>query len=391
MTAVTLRRAAGTPQQVIDPWVALPALALLGLGLVLVASASMPTATKELGDAFYYVERQSVYALLGLIAAAVGLSTPLKVWEHSGSLLLLFGLALLVVVLVPGIGVVVNGSRRWLDLGPLNLQASEAARVCMLIYLAGYLTRRQEELATRFSGFARPMLILAVMCGLLLAEPDFGAATVLAGACLAMLFMGGARWRDFLVFVGLGLAAFALLALSSPYRLERLTTFLNPWADPFDSGFQLTQALIAIGRGGWFGVGLGEGIQKLFYLPESHTDFVFAVLAEELGLVGALVVIALYMLLVLRAFHIGRRAAGNGQLFGAWLAFGIGTWLGLQAFINLGVNMGLLPTKGLTLPLVSAGGSSVLATCASLGLLLRVARETQGGVAGWRTRGGGEE
>lgn len=386
MNGATVKSRNGLPAFPLDPWVALPAIALLSLGLVMVASASMPTAARELGNPFYYVERQAVYALLGLIAVAIGVGVPLKFWERSSGLLLLLGFVLLLVVLIPGLGIMANGSRRWLNVGPLTLQASEVARLCMFVYMAAYLARRQKEVETSFSAFARPMFLLAVMCLLLLAEPDFGAAAVLSGACLVVLFMGGARWRDFLLFVGAGLAIFATLALTSPYRMERLTGFMNPWADPFDSGFQLTQSLMAIGRGGWFGVGLGEGIQKLFYLPEAHTDFVFAVLAEELGLLGSLIVIALFLVLVLRAFHIGKQAAGNGHLFGAYLAFGIGTWLGLQAFINLGVNMGLLPTKGLTLPLLSSGGSSLLSTCAALGLLLRVVIETPGGVSGWRTR-----
>lgn len=386
MNATTLKRDAGTPPVLLDPWLTGTAAALLGLGLVLVASASVSVAEKDFGNAFHYVERQAVYAVLGLIAAGIGVATPLKAWERTGTLLLLLGVTLLVLVLMPGFGVEVNGSRRWLDFGLLRLQASEVARLCVFLYLAGYLVRRREQVETSFSGFAKPMVLLVVIGLLLLAEPDFGAAIVLLGAALAMLFVGGVRWRDFLLCIGLALSAFAGLALSSPYRIERLTAFLNPWADPFNSGFQLTQSLIAIGRGEWFGVGLGAGIQKLFYLPEAHTDFVFAVLAEELGLFGSLSVIALYGLLVWRAFFIARQAAGNGQLFGAYLAYGIGAWLGIQAFINIGVNMGLLPTKGLTLPLVSAGGSSLLVTCAAIGLLLRVAREARGGVTGWRTR-----
>lgn len=382
----TDRIAAGRAPELFDSWVLIPAVALLCFGLVLVASASISVADRELGDAFYYVERQVVYAVLGLMAAAVAFSTPLKLWEKLGTVFLLLGMALLVLVLIPGIGVEVNGSRRWLDLVITRLQVSEAVRLCVFIYLAGYLVRRREQVEQQFSGFAKPMALLALVCCLLLAEPDFGAASVLLGAVLIMLFMAGARWRDFLLFFVLAGLAFVALAWSSPYRMQRLTAFLNPWADPFDSGFQLTQALIAIGRGQWFGVGLGEGIQKLFYLPEAHTDFVFAVMAEELGLFGVLAVIGLYATLVWRAFYVMRQAAGNGQLFGAYLACGIGAWLGLQVFINIGVNMGLLPTKGLTLPLISAGGSSLIATCAALGLLLRVAREAQAGVSGWRTR-----
>jgi len=382
------RPAAGaSAPQAIDMPLALLTLALVCFGLVLVASASMPIADRQFGNPFYYVEHQAVFAVLGLLAAAVAASIPLALWERSGSLILLLGLGLLLIVLIPGVGVVVNGSRRWLDLGPFRLQVSEVARICVFVFMAGYLVRRREELESRFSGFAKPMLLLALTGVLLLAEPDFGAASVLLGSTLIMMFLGGARWRDFLLFIGVAALALAALAISSPYRLERLTAFLNPWQDPYDSGFQLTQSLIAIGRGHWTGVGLGEGVQKLFYLPEAHTDFVFAVLAEELGLFGSLVLVGLYVMFILRGFAIARRAAENSRLFGAYLAYGITSWIGLQAFINIAVNMGLLPTKGLTLPLISAGGSSLITTCGAIGLLLRVARENRaGGMPGWRTR-----
>ncbi|HWP94818.1 MAG TPA: putative lipid II flippase FtsW [Gammaproteobacteria bacterium] len=360
-----------------DPWLVITGGTLLGLGLVMVASASMMIAERAHGDTFYYLERQVIYAAVGCLGALVMSFIPLRLWERFSTPLLLAAFALLVAVLIPGVGREVNGSTRWLVLGPLRLQASEPARLFIFLFVAGYLVRRREEVETTFKGLAKPMALTAVAALLLLAEPDFGAATVLVAGVLAMLFVGGARVRDFSVLLIGAIAVFAVLALTSPYRMARLTAFLDPWADPFDSGFQLTQSLIAIGRGGWLGVGLGEGVQKLFYLPEAHTDFVFAVLAEELGLLGSLAVIALYTALVWRAFVLGRQAAATGQLFGAYLAIGIGTWLGLQAFLNIGVNMGLLPTKGLTLPLLSSGGSSLLATCAALGLLLRVAREVE--------------
>jgi cell division protein FtsW len=290
-------------------------------------------------------------------------------------LLLLAGVALLAVVLVPGVGYEVNGSTRWLRIGIINLQVSEPARLCLLLYLAGYLVRRNKSLREEFGGFLRPMLLLSLACGLLLAEPDFGAAIVLLATALAMLFVAGARLRDFCLFFGVTVIAMAVLAVTSPYRLQRLTGFLDPWSDPFNSGFQLTQSLIAIGRGEWFGVGLGNGVQKLFYLPEAHTDFVFAVFAEEFGLAGSVVLIGLFLALLWRIFHLAMRAARSERFFEAYFAVGIGTWLGLQAFINIGVNMGLLPTKGLPLPLVSYGRSSLIITMISIGLLLRIHHE----------------
>jgi len=287
------------------------------------------------------------------------------------------GLALLVLVLVPGIGHEVNGARRWVRLGFMNFQVSELARVLLLTYVASYAVRRADELRSDFAGFVRPVLVLGGAAVLLLAEPDFGAATVLMATGIAVLFLAGARLRHLAVPIVLGVAAMTMLAVTSPYRARRLTAFRNPWEDPFDSGFQLVQSLIAIGRGEWFGVGLGSSVQKLFYLPEAHTDFVFAVLAEEFGFVGVVVVLALFAVLVGRALAVSRNAARAGLQFQSYVAAAIGIWLGLQAFVNIGVNMGLLPTKGLTLPLLSYGGSSMLVTLAWLGVLLRVHHETQ--------------
>jgi cell division protein FtsW len=260
-------------------------------------------------------------------------------------------------------------------IGFMNVQVSEPARLCLLIFVAGHLVRRSKSVREEFLGFLRPMLLLSLACGLLLAEPDFGAAIVLLATALAMLFVAGARLRDFCLFFGVAMISMTALAVTSPYRLQRLTGFLDPWSDPFDSGFQLTQSLIAIGRGQWFGVGLGESVQKLFYLPEAHTDFVFAVFAEESGLLGSFALIALFAVLVWRTFQLGMRAARVERLFEAYLSIGIGTWLGLQAFINIGVNMGLLPTKGLTLPLISYGRSSLIVAMISIGLLLRIYHE----------------
>lgn len=357
-------------------------LLILGLGLVMVASASITLASRLTGNPFYFFERQIAYAGLGLVLAGVVYGVPLAWWERSSLLLLGVALVLLVAVLIPGIGQHVNGSARWIVFGPLRLQVSEPARLLVLVYIAGYIARKRDELAARFSGSLKPMLMVGIAALLLLAEPDFGAAMVLIATSMAMLFFGGARLRDFAVFAVAGMTAFVVLAVASPYRLERITAFLNPWSQPFGSGFQLTNSLIAIGRGGFFGVGLGESIQKLFYLPEAHTDFLFAVLAEELGLLGCLVVIALFLIFTWRAVAIARHAARQAQMFGAYLAFGLGLWIGFQAFINMGVNMGALPTKGLTLPLMSYGGSSLIVVCLAIGLILRVELEARGTRAG---------
>jgi cell division protein FtsW len=359
----------------LDPTLMAIGTTLLLGGLVILASASLSISDSTIGNPFYYVQRQAFAALIGGIGAFICLFVPMHVWQKVSPLMLLLGLALLTVVLVPGVGYTVNGSTRWLRVGFMNVQVSEPARLCLLMFVAGHLVRRNRSLREEFMGFLRPMVVLSLACALLLAEPDFGAAIVLLATALAMLFVAGARIRDFCLFFGVAAIAMAALAITSPYRLQRLTGFLDPWSDPYNSGFQLTQSLIAIGRGQWFGVGLGEGVQKLFYLPEAHTDFVFAVFAEEFGLLGSFALIALFAALVWRIFRLGMRAARTERLFEAYLAVGIGTWLGLQAFINIGVNMGLLPTKGLTLPLISYGRSSLIVAMISLGLLLRIHHE----------------
>ena len=359
----------------LDPVLLTIVMTLLLGGLVILASASITISDNVSGDPFFYVERQLLAAAIGATAGLFCLFIPMRVWQSIGPLLLLVGLALLCVVLIPGVGYEVNGSTRWVRFGAINLQVSEPARLCLLIYLAGYVVRQQKTLRERFAGFLRPMLVLSLACGLLLAEPDFGAAIVLTATALVMLFVAGARIRDFLLFFSVTLVAMVVLAITSPYRMKRLTGFLDPWADPYNSGFQLTQSLIAIGRGEWFGVGLGDGVQKLFYLPEAHTDFVFAVFAEEFGLLGSLILITLFLALLWRIFGLAKRAAAAERYFEAYLAMGLGTWLGLQAFINVGVNMGLLPTKGLTLPLISYGRSSLIVTMAAVGLLLRIHHE----------------
>jgi cell division protein FtsW len=359
----------------IDPVLMTIALVLLLGGLVILASASITVSDDVAGQPFFYLERQMAAAVLGAVAAVFCVFVPMRAWQSLGPMMLLLGIALLAVVLLPGVGYTVNGSTRWLRIGVMNLQVSEPARLCLLIYLAGYLVRQNKVLREKFSGFLRPMLVLSLACGLLLAEPDFGAAIVLLVTFLAMVFVAGARWRDFFLFFGVAVIAMAALALTSAYRLKRLTGFLDPWSDPYNSGFQLTQSLIAIGRGEWFGVGLGDGVQKLFYLPEAHTDFVFAVFAEEFGLLGSMILIGLFSALLWRTFRLAIRAAESERHFEAYLAIGIGTWFGLQAFINVGVNMGLLPTKGLTLPLISYGRSSLIIMMVALALLLRIHHE----------------
>jgi cell division protein FtsW len=359
----------------LDPVLLAIVLTLIACGFVILASASITVADNTSGEPFYYVQRQLLAAVIGLAGAAFCLFVPMSVWRGLGPLMLLAGLALLCVVLVPGIGYEVNGSRRWIRVGVMNLQVSEPARLCLLIYLAGYAVRQQKALRERFAGFLRPMLVLSLASAALLAEPDFGAAIVLLATALVMLFVAGARIRDFVVFFSLAVVAMVMLALTSPYRMKRITAFLDPWADPYNSGFQLTQSLIAIGRGEWFGVGLGDSVQKLFYLPEAHTDFVFAVFAEEFGLLGSAALIALFVALLWRVFNLAFRAVHAERFFEAYLAVGIGTWLGLQAFINIGVNMGLLPTKGLTLPLISYGRSSLIVMLIAVGLLLRIHHE----------------
>jgi cell division protein FtsW len=359
----------------IDPVMLSLVLGIVLLGLVMVTSASISIASQSSGEPFVYLERQLILTLIGAAAAVLVFCVRTEQLERASMPLLIFATALLVIVLVPGLGHSVNGSRRWLRIAGANFQVSELARVIVLIYIASYAVRREAELRSTFKGLARPLGLLTCVGALLLVEPDFGAATVLFASGFALLFLAGARLRYVLGMMLLAAAGFATLAMSSSYRVRRLTTFLDPWADPYNGGFQLTQSLIAIGRGEWFGVGLGASVQKLFYLPEAHTDFLFAVLAEELGLAGVALTLALFLGLIWRSFFIARLASEAGLKFAAYLAAGFGLWLGIQAFINIGVNMGVLPTKGLTLPLMSYGRSSLIVAMAWVGLVLRVYHE----------------
>jgi len=359
----------------LDRALLLPALAIASIGLVMICSASISFADHSYGDAFFYLKRHLLFLLMGAGVAAVFLNVPSRFWFHYGVPLLVLTLLLLVAVLIPGVGRRVNGSQRWIPLGPLNLQVSEIAKFVMILFTAGYLERYQRELRENWRYFAKPIGLLGVVAVLLLLEPDFGSSVVMAATVMGMLFMGGARVWQFTLILLAGLGAMASVALLSPYRLQRLVTFLDPWADQYDSGYQLTQSLIAFGRGEWLGVGLGNSVQKLFYLPEAHTDFVFAIYAEEFGLLGVVLAIALYVLLVSRILHVARRAVAQEDWFAAYSCFGIATMLAGQAFINMGVTSGLLPTKGLTLPFISYGGSSLLMCCAMVALVLRINRE----------------
>jgi cell division protein FtsW len=348
---------------------------IAALGLVMVMSASVSLADRQAGDAFFYFKRQLLFFAIGLTVGAAALKIRLESWERSSTLLLVFAYLLLVLVLIPGVGREVNGAVRWIPLGFFNLQASEVAKLLVLLYLAAYLVRRAEVVRSKMVAFLVPLAVMAAAALLLLMEPDFGTAVVITATGMGMLFLAGVPFWRFVILAALVIGAGALLVVTSPYRWLRMTTFLNPWEDPFASGFQLTQSLIAIGRGEWFGVGLGASVQKLFYLPEAHTDFLFAVFAEEFGLIGVVGLIALYGYVVWRAFVIGTRSLKNGLPFGGYVAYGIGSWFGMQAFINIGVNMGLLPTKGLTLPLMSYGGSSLIVSMLAMALLLRAGVE----------------
>jgi cell division protein FtsW len=352
-------------------------LALLGLGLVMITSASSEVAAAQSGNPLYMMIRHIIYLVLGIGACGVTLMIPIATWQRLGWWLLMGAFGLLIAVLLPGIGREVNGSMRWIGFSFFNVQPSEIAKVFVVIFLAGYLIRRQTEVRETWMGFFKPFVVLMPMAFLLLMEPDFGATVVMMGAAAAMLFLGGVGLFRFGLMVVLAVGAVFLLVQAQPYRMARLITFTDPWSDQFGSGYQLTQALIAFGRGQWLGVGLGNSVQKQFYLPEAHTDFVFSVLAEELGVVGSLCTVALFMFVCIRGMYIGLWAERAKQFFAAYVAYGLSfLWIG-QFLINIGVNVGLLPTKGLTLPFLSYGGSSLVICCACLGLLLRIEWESR--------------
>lgn len=355
-----------------DRFLCLAAFAIVSMGLLMVASASIVISEQQYGYPFHYAIRQLLSFLLGFLAVWAVLKLPSVFWNKIGGILLVLSFFMLLLVLIPGVGYVVNGARRWIALGPLRIQPAELVKLWSIIYLAGYLVRHKDSVQKTFMGFVKPMTILVLLTGLLLSQPDFGSAVVIMTTALAMLFFAGCRWLPLISIFLAAASGFAWLAWTSPYRMRRLTAFMDPWVNQFDSGYQLTQSLIAFGRGGFSGQGLGESVQKLFYLPEAHTDFLFAVLAEELGLLGSLVVIALFVVLIYRGLLIARRCLRCNFLFGAYLSFGITLWLCMQTMVNIGVNTGLLPTKGLTLPLMSYGGASLIVAMVAVALLIRI-------------------
>ena len=348
---------------------------LLGFGLVMVYSASiaMAEADKAVGhQSTYFLVRQAIFIVVGLVAGFISFQVPITWWQKMAPYLFLTGLGLLVLVLIPHVGRNVNGSQRWLSLVVINLQPSEFMKLFAAMYVADYAVRKAPQMDSIVKGFL-PMVAVMVFVGfLLLREPDFGAFAVIAAISISILWLGGINAKIFAALLALLPVAIFVLIKSSPYRMQRVIGFMDPWADPFGKGYQLSHALIAFGRGEWFGVGLGASVEKLLYLPEAHTDFLLAVIAEELGFFGVLTVLGLFVWIVIRAFGIGKEAVANERYFAALLAQGLGVWMGVQGIINIGVNMGVLPTKGLTLPLLSFGGSGILANCIAMAVLLRI-------------------
>ncbi|MBK8814785.1 MAG: putative lipid II flippase FtsW [Methylococcaceae bacterium] len=359
-----------------DPILVFVTGSLIFIGYVMVASSSLHLGVEQKQDSFYYPIRQLAHIFLGLVLAMGIARVSMETWEKIGSALFIAGLFMLVIVLIPGLGVKVNGSIRWLSLGGVRIQVSEVVKFFSVIYMAGYVTRHKENLQGSAYGIIKPLLLFSVACILLLLEPDFGSSVVILMIAMGMMFLGGARLKQFIILLTLVAALAASLVIVAPYRMARLVSFVDPFKDYLKSGYQLSQALISFGRGEVLGVGLGSGIQKLFYLPEAHTDFLFSVIGEELGLIGVCTVISLFALLIWRAFGVAAEAEQAGQRFSAFIAYGLGIWLGFQSFVNMGVNMGILPTKGLTLPLMSYGGSSMMVMCCAIALLYRVHSET---------------
>ncbi len=352
-------------------------LALISFGLIMVGSASIYVAANEFGQPFHYFLRQTIFAVTGIGLASAVVSIRLSFWQRYAPVLLMLGIALLVLVLIPGMGRKINGSSRWIALGPVNIQVAEIIKLVVIVYIADYLQRNQGQLTRTFRKVFGPLILVGLSSLLLLMQPDMGSVVVILSTVLAMLFLGGARLDVFAALISIVAILFIGLIKFEPYRMARLQSFMDPWADPFGSGFQLTQALIAFGRGDWFGAGLGNSLQKLAYLPEAHTDFIYSIVAEELGLLGAMTLMLLFFLFIWRAFQIGRVAEVAGKIFAAQIAYGVAIWMGLQAGVNMGVNMGMLPTKGLTLPFISYGGSSLVITCIAVALVLRVDLETR--------------
>lgn len=363
----------------IDPLLVMAGGSLALLGLVAITSASIGYAEQNFGSPWFHAQRHLFYLAVSLVCAALVYRLPSAFWYHSAWFWLVLSLALLALVLVPGIGRDVNGSQRWLPVGPFTLQPSELVKGSSILFLSGYLVRQETAVREQWQGFLRPMFVLGVVALLLLFEPDFGATVIVLGTAFGLLFLAGMKLLHFFIVVALSGLGLAGLIISAPYRLQRLTAYTDPWADPYGSGFQLVQSLIAFGRGEWFGVGLGNSVQKLFYLPEAHTDFVFSIWAEETGFVGALGLLLLVLLLVLRIAAIGRAAARAGDTFAGYVCYGVAMMFAGQAFINMGASSGLLPTKGLTLPFVSYGGSALVMSFCLLAIVLRIDSERREG------------
>lgn len=355
-----------------DPFLLLTVVALMLIGFVMIASASMDVAARDFGSPYHFILRQGIFVLMALMTLAIVSSIPIRIWQQLSVPLLIIGGISLLLVIIPGIGREVNGARRWISLGFFNLQVSELAKIFMVIYIAGYLVRRLSEVRSTWSGVMKPAIPMAIYAGLLISQPDFGVTVVLMCTVMGMVFLSGMRLFQFVIVLTSGVVMAGFLAMTQPYRVQRLKTFMDPWADPFGAGYQLSQAQIAFGRGEFFGTGLGNSIQKLFYLPEAHTDFIYSILAEELGLVGALLVIFLYCFLVYRIFLTGRKAEKQQLFFMSYMCYGFAFIFAGQALINIGVNVGALPTKGLTLPLLSYGGSSLLASVIMIAIILRI-------------------
>ncbi len=364
----------------IDQAFAWSALLLAAIGLVMVYSASIAMAEAERFTGFragYFLARHAAFLVLGLAAAAVLFRIPIAIWQKAAPWLFALGVGMLVLVLIPGVGKEVNGSRRWLPLGFTNFQPSELVKLFVVLYAADYTVRKAAFMDDFRKGFLPMFAVMTFVAALLLREPDFGALVVVTAIAMAVLFLGGLNWRLFAGLAGLLAVAFVVLIVSSPYRFQRIVGFMDPWSDAYGKGYQLSHSLIAFGRGEWLGVGLGASVEKLFYLPEAHTDFLLAVIAEELGFVGVATVITLFLFLVHRAFAVGRQAASLERYYAALVAQGVGVWLAVQAFINMGVNMGLLPTKGLTLPLLSFGGTGIVVNCMAIAIVLRIDYENR--------------
>ena len=359
----------------IDQALAWSAVLLASLGFVMVYSASIAMAETERFTGFrshYFLARHAVFLVVGIAAAAVAFRIPLRHWQAAAPWLFMLGVGLLTLVLIPGIGREVNGARRWIPVGPATFQPSEVMKLLVVLYAADYTVRKAAFMDDLRKGFLPMFAVMFFVAGLLLREPDFGALVVVTTIAMAILFLGGLNWRIFVVLVFGLAAAFVVLIVSSPYRLQRIFGFMDPWSDAYGKGYQLSHSLIAFGRGEWLGVGLGASVEKLLYLPEAHTDFLLAVIAEELGFLGVACVIGLFGFLVARAFAVGRQAASLERYYAALVAQGIGVWLAAQAFINMGVNMGLLPTKGLTLPFLSFGGTGIVMNCVAVAIVLRI-------------------